>query len=40
MLSKGQRNTLGTYEQLVCRALENDNRAEEAHENLAEENSP
>ncbi|XP_051180202.1 uncharacterized protein [Lolium perenne] len=31
MLSKGQGNTLGTYEQLV-RALAKDNRAEEAHE--------
>ncbi|KAL6640525.1 hypothetical protein ACP70R_008875 [Stipagrostis hirtigluma subsp. patula] len=30
MLSKGQGNTMGTYEQLVC-ALEKDNRAEEAH---------
>lgn len=30
MLSKGQGNTMGTYEQLV-RALEKDNRAEEAH---------
>ncbi|PAN41089.1 hypothetical protein PAHAL_8G013500 [Panicum hallii] len=31
ILSKGQGNTMGTYEQLV-RALEKDNRAEEAHE--------
>ncbi|OEL21838.1 Pentatricopeptide repeat-containing protein [Dichanthelium oligosanthes] len=30
MLSKGQGNTMRTYEQLVC-ALEKDNRAEEAH---------
>jgi hypothetical protein len=30
MLSKGQGNTIRTYEQLV-RALEKDNRAEEAH---------
>jgi hypothetical protein len=30
MLSKGQGNTVRTYEQLVC-ALEKDNRAEEAH---------
>ncbi|CAL4897117.1 unnamed protein product [Urochloa decumbens] len=31
MLSKGQGNTMRTYEQLVC-TLEKDNRAEEAHE--------
>lgn len=30
MLSKGQGTTMGTYEQLI-RALEKDNRAEEAH---------
>jgi hypothetical protein len=30
MLSKGQGNTVRTYEQFVC-ALEKDNRAEEAH---------